>query len=57
MAVKVELPLALLKEALRGAIALRNRQSNAASNTLIKKALDDEIAVFTTAMNTATETK
>lgn len=57
MATRVELPKDLVKLALQGAISLRVRQDKAASNALIAKALQDEIAALTTAMNTLTEIK
>jgi len=55
MITKVELPQELVKEALRGAINLRNRHINAATNNLIKTALQDELRALTHALNTTEE--
>lgn len=57
MATRVELPLKITKDALQQAISLRTRQKNAASNELIRKALEDEILSIQHAVNSATETK
>ena len=55
MAVKVELPLEMLRPMFTGRISLLNRQRNLATNAIIQDALAKEIAVLTTAMNTAHE--
>lgn len=44
MAVKVELPKEILNSALEQAIAIRKRNANAATNSIIKQALEEEIS-------------
>lgn len=57
MATRVELPKEIVKYALEQAVSLRHRQIKAATNALIKKALEDELASLTTGLNTLTEVK
>lgn len=51
----VELPKPLLKAALEQAISLRRRNVTAATNELIKTALEDEIKVLRNAIDSARE--
>jgi len=57
MATKVELPKELVKVALEQAKSLRTRNIKAATNALIKQALQDEETAIQAAINTLTETK
>jgi hypothetical protein len=57
MALHIELPKDILTNALDQAVSLRSRQSKAANNSLIKQALEQEIAAITTAKNTIAEIK
>ena len=57
MATRVELPREIVKIALEQACTLRLRQMKAATNDLIKKALDDEERAIRTAISTITDTK
>lgn len=56
MPLKLDLPKAMVKNALEQAISLRRRNINSASNELIKKALEDEVSAIRLAIDTMTET-
>lgn len=57
MATRVDLPMPIVKAALQQAISLRVRNKNAATNELIRKALEDEITAIQHSVNTVTEVK
>lgn len=57
MATKVELPKELVKAALEQAKSLRTRNAKAATNNLIRQALQDEEQAIQNAINTLAETK
>lgn len=57
MAVKVELSKDILKTLIEQGISLRNRQIKAATNALIKSALEEEIKGLTASSNSITEAK
>ena len=57
MATRVELPKEIVKIALEQACTLRLRQLKAATNDLIKKALDDEERQIRAGIATITEMK
>jgi hypothetical protein len=57
MAVRVELPKDLLKAALEQAASLRARNIKAATNALIKQALEEEDRAIRAAIQTITESK
>lgn len=57
MATKIELPKDVIKIAFKKHIDSCKRASTAATNTLIKNALDDEIGQITKALDTMTEIK
>jgi len=57
MATQVDLPKDLIKAALEQAISLRRRNVTAATNNLIKNALEDEISALRKGIDTMKETK
>lgn len=57
MAIRVELPKELTQRALEQAAASSKRAANSTKNPVIKQALEQELAAYTTAANTLTETK
>lgn len=57
MATRVEAPKELVVAALEQAIALRSRGINAATNAIIKGALEEERRVLDAAKNSLSETK
>lgn len=57
MPVKVDLPKEIVVYALKQAIQLRSRGITAATNSLIKQALEDERAALVRAADTVTEVK
>lgn len=57
MATRVELPKDLCKTMIDQAIGLRDRQIKAASNALIKQALEDERRQLAEAKNTISDIK
>lgn len=57
MPIKIDMPKGVLKSALEQAISLRRRNVNAATNELIRNALEDEIKNIRLAMDTMTEIK
>lgn len=57
MATRVELPKDIIKAALEQAAGLRSRNKKAATNELIKQALDQEETAIRAALNTLSEIK
>lgn len=57
MATRIELPKDIVKAMLEQAQSLRSRQIKAATNTLIKEALEKEQEQIIAAKNTITEIK
>ena len=57
MAVRLELPKDLVKLAFKSKIDSLKRAQTAATNPLIKSALDDELGQITQALGTMTEIK
>lgn len=57
MATKIDLPKDLIKEAFTAKLASLKRAQTAATNKLIKAALDDELSQITLAIASMTEIK
>jgi len=57
MATKIDLPQQMVRDMCNAAISLRERQIKAASNDLIKKALQDEQDALTKAKGALVEVK
>lgn len=57
MATRIELPKDITKALIEQGISLRNRQIKQAINSIIKEALEKEVAILTIAGNTLQEIK
>jgi hypothetical protein len=57
MAIKIELPVELVRRALNKEIQSITRAAKGSDNTIIKQALHEEISQLTKALHTLTESK